>query len=266
VIPVAKFFESLRRDGIGKTKNKVLRYTSESFTKNVAENEGYCHCCRSDTKFVSKHTWLRDNYRCVKCYSIPRQRHIQYILDKSFSGWEASKIHESSPSNNFISRYCKSYSVSQFFSDLKYGDEKNGVRCESLECLTFADETFDFFITQDVFEHIFNPDIAAKEIMRVLKPGGIHIFTAPKHKGTKKSYPRARLVDGSVQHLLEENYHDNPIGDGRSLVTWDYGDDFEYLLFKWTNCPVTSYLTRDRSLGIDGEYLDVFVVAKPNAD
>jgi hypothetical protein len=131
-----------------------------------------------------------------------------------------------------------------------------------LESLTFEDNTFDLFITQDVFEHIFNPNLAAQEIMRVLKPGGVHVFTAPKHKGLSKSHPRALLEDGKIKYLMEESYHGNPVGDGRALVTWDYGDDFEHLIFNWTKAATTTYVTRDRELGIDGEYLEVFVTRK----
>src|SRR5690606_19255497 len=118
------------------------------------------------------------------------------------------------------------------------------------------------FITQDVFEHLFNPDKAAKEIMRVLKPGGAHIFTAPKHKDLRESSPRARLENGREIYLKEKEYHGNPVGDGRSLVTWDYGDDFEVLLYSWCTSPTSTYITRDRSLGLDGEYLEVFVTRK----
>lgn len=139
---------------------------------------------------------------------------------------------------------------------------KHGVRCENLEELTFPSGTFDVFITQDVFEHVFNPDRATREIMRVLRPGGVHVFTAPKHKGLKKSRCRAELREGTVVHLLPEQYHGNPIGDGRSLVTWDYGDDFEFLLQAWSGCPTTTYVTRDPSLGIDGEFLEVFATRK----
>ena len=148
--------------------------------------------------------------------------------------------------------------------DVPLGDSKDGVRCENLEQLTFADDTFDIFITQDVFEHIFNPDKAAKEIMRVVKPGGFHIFTAPRHAGLPKGYPRATLENGKINYLLEEQYHGNPVGDGRSLVTWDYGDDFEYMVSLWSGCPTTTYMTRDHGLGIDGEFLDVFVTRKPS--
>ncbi|WP_371419407.1 methyltransferase domain-containing protein [Bradyrhizobium sp. CCBAU 051011] len=35
----------------------------------------------------------------------------------------------------------------------------------------FADDTFDLVITQDVFEHIFRPDLAISDIARTLKIG-----------------------------------------------------------------------------------------------
>lgn len=231
-------------------------------TSYVLRNEGYCHCCRSQTTFASSESWLRDHYRCQQCRSIPRQRNIQHVLDRYFPGWEALVIHESSPSNRFLSQYCRSYSASQFFSDTTRGETRNGVRCEDLEHLTYPDECFDVFITQDVFEHIFHPQRAAREITRVLKPGGVHVFTAPKHKGMRTSRPRAVLKDGKTEHLLPEQYHGNPVGDGRSLVTWDYGDDFEHRLTEWSGCPTTTYVTRDVSLGLEGEYLEVFVSRK----
>jgi SAM-dependent methyltransferase len=232
---------------------------------------GYCHCCRSETVFESKDAWLRDFYTCNKCLSIPRQRAIQHVLDRHFPGWEKQAIHESSPSNKFIAQYCDSYSSSEFFGDMKPGEMKDGVRCENLEKLTFADSSFDIFITQDVFEHIFNPDIAAKEIIRVLKPGGVHVFTAPKLKNIRKSCARATIRNGVIDYLAEAQYHGNPPGegpilvtkDGPFLVTWDYGDDFEFVLHDWTGCPTATYVTRDDSLGLDGELLEVFVTRKP---
>lgn len=206
--------------------------------------------------------WLRDNYICTKCFSIPRQRHLQLILDSYFKGWEALSIHESSPSNDLISKYCSAYSSSQYFEGVELGSMNNGSRCENLEQLSFSDNTFDIFVTQDVFEHVFNPDDAAREIMRVLKSGGAHVFTAPKHKEIQKSYPRAKLENGNISYLMEAMYHGNPVGDGRALVTWDYGDDFERLIFEWSKFATTTYVTRDRNLGIDGEFLDVFVTKK----
>lgn len=229
------------------------------------KNHGWCACCRSDTQFEETGPWLRDQYLCTRCGAIPRFRHINLTLDRYFPGWEQMAIHESSPGTDFVRRYSSNYSWSFFFEDVPRGGEKNGSRCENLEQLTFADDTFDLFITQDVFEHVFNPGRAAAEIMRVLRPGGAHVFTAPKHKGLRETAQRAALTDSGIVHLQEAQYHGNPIGDGRSLVTWDYGDDFEACLWVWCGYPTVTYVTRDRGLGLDGEYLEVFVTRKVQA-
>jgi hypothetical protein len=92
----------------------------------------------------------------------------------------------------------------------------------------------------------------------------VYVFTVGKWKSLKKSYPRARLKKDKIEYLCEPDYHGNPIGDGRSLVTWYYGDNFEELLSNWTGCITNTYVTRDLSLGIDGEFLEVFVIRKPN--
>jgi SAM-dependent methyltransferase len=189
---------------------------------------------------------------------------LQCILDKYHSGWENLVIHESSPSNAFISQFASSYSFSQYLPDIPFGaSTEAGVRSENLELLSFADETFDIFITQDVFVHIFHPDQAAKEIARVLKPGGIHIFTAPKYEGLRTSFQRAIINSlGEVEHIHPPEYHGNPVGDGKALVTWYYGNDFENLLSQWSGLPVVTYVTLDRSLGIDAKHIEVFVMTK----
>jgi SAM-dependent methyltransferase len=225
-------------------------------------NKGFCHCCRESVCFERRGAWLRDEYLCTNCYSIPRQRHLNLILDRFFPGWEERIIHESSPGSRHISQYASHYSFSQFYEGIEPGSTHLDSRCENLEKLTFNDETFDIFITQDVMEHVFNPQIAFREIMRVVKRNGAHIFTAPKHRGISTSYPRATLEGGQVINFHEPVYHGNPVGDGKALVTWDYGDDFEQLIYQWTRFPTTTYIHKDKGLGIDGEYLEVFVTRK----
>jgi SAM-dependent methyltransferase len=120
----------------------------------------------------------------------------------------------------------------------------------------------DLFVTQDVLEHVFYPDRALREITRVLKPAGIHVFTTPRHP-MPQSRCRARLAgDGTVQHLLEPVYHGNPIDPKGSLVTWDYGMDFDTLISRWSGYLTSCYVIRDRARGIDGEFLDVWVTRK----
>lgn len=228
------------------------------------ENPGYCACCRTHTVFRAHDAWLRDFYVCGTCGSIPRQRHLQTVLDEQVSGWPGLAIHESSPSNDFLSRRATNYTSSQYFADVPRGEYRDGVRSEDVEALTLPDESVDLFITQDVLEHVFHPDRAIQEIHRVLRPGGAHVFTAPKHRGLDSSRRRAAIsASGEVEHLLPAEYHGNPISDNKALVTWDYGYDFELLMSEWAGASVQTFQRRDRSRGLDAEFNEVFVIRKP---
>ena len=77
----------------------------ENAAQGLATNSGWCPCCRSDTEFIETGVWLRDQYLCRRCKSIPRMRAINRTLDAYFPGWEALLIHESSPSNDFVRRF-----------------------------------------------------------------------------------------------------------------------------------------------------------------
>jgi SAM-dependent methyltransferase len=228
-----------------------------------AGNTGYCCICMAERQFIAKGQWLRDQYVCEKCGTVPRMRALVEILNQVRPDWRSCASHESSPCMQFFSQQCSSYTYSFFYEDVPLGSvNPDGHRCENLEALTFPNETFDIFITQDVLEHVFNPDRALFQIMRVLRKGGLHIFTAPKHKNLLTSVRRALLNNGQVEHLIEPNYHDSPIGDKRSLVTWDYGCDFHDLIERWSGYTTCNFIIRDRRRGIDGEFLDVFVTTK----
>src|SRR6266705_2007547 len=98
--------------------------------------------------------------------------------------------------------------------------------------------------------------------IRTLKPGGAHIFTVPWYR-SKKTLVRALVKDGVLQHLEKPDYHGNPIDENGSLVFTEWGVDFPFLLQEWGKFPVIIHTIRDRSLGIDGEFREVFVQQKP---
>jgi len=189
------------------------------------------------------------------------------VIDRWFPTWREAFIHESSPAARATSaklaRECPGYISSQYFPDQRNERVVGGVRNEDLESLTFADESVDLHITQDVFEHIFNPTQAFREIARTLKPGGMHIFTVPLVNKAKPSRVRAQMINKAIHHLMPEEYHGNPVGDGRSLVTIDWGYDICEQIFKASGLFTHIIYIDDLQQGIRAEYIEVLVTVKP---
>jgi glycosyltransferase involved in cell wall biosynthesis/2-polyprenyl-3-methyl-5-hydroxy-6-metoxy-1,4-benzoquinol methylase len=223
---------------------------------------GRCPICNSEShdQFVAHHPWLRDYYLCKDCGTCPRQRSMALLLEQLLPSWRQLSIHEGSPCIPYYEKECSQYTCSYYFSHINPGeiDPATGLRCEDFEALTFPDDTFDIFMHQDVLEHVFNPHKAVREAMRVLKPGGLHIFTAPKNKLLSTSEPRAALENGQVNYLKPAEYHIDPKDSEGVLVTWDYGADFDDLLSAWSGYLVNTHIMRDRRYGVDGDYLEVF--------
>ena len=234
------------------------------------EIDGFCNICQTKSVFSASNAWFRDHLICGACRSIPRERAIVKVLVDWYPSYAKLDIHESSPAqrgaSEFLKESCPTYSTSQYLPGCEFGttDTVTGFRSENLEALTFDDHTFDLFITQDVMEHIFNPLKACKEIARVLKPGGAHIFSVPI---MNKSLPTQRWAalkaDGSVDFIMPAEYHGNPVDDKGSLVTMHYGYDLAGMITQHTNCPTTIVQIDNIELGIRAEYIEVLVMQKP---
>jgi len=236
--------------------------------ENIYTNHGYCYACNQNTIFEARGEWWRDDYICLNCQSIPRERAIMYCIEKFFPDWKNLKIHETSPANRGASvrlmkeaEHCIS---SQYFKGIPSGSFYNGFLCEDLENLSFPDESFDLHISQDVMEHIFDPAKAFKELARTLKPGGAHVFTTPLVNKHKPSTVCARLKsDGSVEHFLSEpEYHGNPLSKEGSLVTMHWGFDITSFIFK--SCGLFTEMIYIDSFyyGIRAEYIEVLITRK----
>lgn len=233
--------------------------------------DGFCPICEKPSKFIAIHRWLRDSLNCTSCDngSVPRERALALALNRFRPAWRRLKIHESSPCNRGISaklrREAKYYTGSEFHPDVPRGQMVGPYRCEDLEAQTFPDESFDIVITLDVFEHIFNPGGAHKEIWRTLKPGGVHICTFPiKNDLVPPLQWRAhRQSDGSVRHVMEPEYHSNPTNPEQgALVTVDYGYAIHQQIPLWAPFDVEISRFYSNKAGILGEYTEVIVCTK----
>jgi len=200
---------------------------------------GKCFVCGNNVDFQIEKGFSLREVGCPICQGTKRSRDLAkaiiktYLKDETLSLAEGSDylrelaIYEaqaSGPIHEYLSKLPK-YTCSEYFDNVPPGSVSgSGIRCEDLRRLTFPNDSFDLVITQDVFEHINNPEKAFLEIKRVLKPGGHHIFTVPVHEG-RKTVRRVMIKDGKKVFLLPPVHHLGPLRESGSLVYTDFGDD-----------------------------------------
>ena len=96
-----------------------------------------------------------------------------------------------------------------------------GFRNEDLEQLTLEDDSVDLHIPHDVFELIFDPGQAFRQISGTLKPSGAHVSTIPLvNKASSTQWCARSSSNGMIEHLIvPPEYHGNPVSTEGSLVT-----------------------------------------------
>jgi SAM-dependent methyltransferase len=120
----------------------------------------------------------------------------------------------------------------------EFGSTSPNVPSEDLLALSYADASFDLVVTSDTLEHVPEIDTALRETLRVLKPGGTHVFSVPV-VWDRPTRQRAVMNDGEITHLLPPSYHGQP-AEGKSdyLVFYEFGADFV------ERCTVIGYEVR----------------------
>jgi SAM-dependent methyltransferase len=211
--------------------------------KPRSRREGFaCHRCRASLRYRDQAAAILDAFALGRACSLKQALELGLL--------DAVTIYEPALHGPFVGAFKGrgNYTRSYFWPEVARGAMHDGVRCEDLTRLTFDSQCFDLVITSDVFEHVFDPEAAFREIYRVLKPGGVHVFSLPiRWPFESASVARARMVDGAVEHLLPPVFHS--AGDGsESLVVTDWGYDLLSLLgglgFKTQVCrrPLPSIL------------------------
>lgn len=108
--------------------------------------------------------------------------------------------------------------------------KKPGVRSEDLLDLSYPDAALDLVITSETLEHVPDVERAMSEIRRVLRPGGVHLFTVPVVWDQPETRQRARIENAQTVHVLPASYHGSQKPDAVRkadlLVFYEFGADF----------------------------------------
>lgn len=207
------------------------------------DNHGLCTICGHVGTFLrGEHRSLRESYACPVCRFTLRWRDQAGVIVDEFGRGQALcleqlvargmlqdvAIYEPALRGPFVERLMElpNYTRSYFRPEEPLGKlSHDGVRNEDLTRLTFEDDSFDLIITSDVMEHLPDIDLAFAETLRILRPGGIHVFSIPNdYPFPDRTEPRVRMESGQEVHVKPARYHN--AGDGsKCLVYTDYGAD-----------------------------------------
>ena len=196
----------------------------------------YCYVCGNIGLTRVSDRNLRENCFCINCGSSNRQRQIAYVICKTMTLERNRRVGSLRDLRKFtdLSLYntestaalhqsllgVKNYQFSEYYGPkYKSGDRVNNIIHQDLMSLSYEDSSFNLVISSDVFEHLPDPYKAHKEIHRVLKPKGRHIFTVPFLQSEFLDECRAFIDDSGKQILLKEPiYHGDPLRPEGVLV------------------------------------------------
>ena len=171
----------------------------------------------------------RESCICPSCGLNNRMRAALHFFQDLFQGRRELELFITEQNTPISTRLQRDYArvvESEFLGDevpLGQHDEQ-GRRNEDLTALTFADQEFDAILSFDVLEHVPNTPKAVRECLRVLKPGGWFFFTVPFLPDHEKTLTRARLLpSGEIEHLLEPEYHYDPVRPEGCLAFYHFG-------------------------------------------
>ena len=217
----------------------------------------------------------REEVHCKNCWALNRMEAVAQVLIRPYRGIRCSSVQES---NRLLSKLRvhelgfvgpihdillsnERFSHSDFLDDVAPGSvAANGVQCEDLQALTFADGSIDLCISQDVFEHVPDPWMGFREVHRVLRTGGVHVCSIPYAPSLEHSRARARLANGELEHLLPPEFHGDPTrGPEGALVFTDFGQD---LLSRLRSIGFDVELHETRRPNTQGGYIGVFWMRK----
>lgn len=166
--------------------------------------------------------------RCVRCGASAIHLSIGVALSAyvpNLAACDAYELSARGPLVAYLRRHARSVAVSEYLPEVAGGSQRDGVRSEDVQGLTFADASFDLVTHTEVLEHVPDDTRAFSELHRVLRPGGCMLFTVPLHSG-ERTIERARFRDGRIEHLLPPMYHRDPLRGGAGILAFrDYGRD-----------------------------------------
>jgi SAM-dependent methyltransferase len=198
--------------------------------------EGRCYVCDTVVGFATERdrdtgaiNW-RESLSCPSCGLINRWRSSVHMFELLFRPRTEDRIYITealSPLYSVLAARFPGLTGSEFLPEAETGAEIDIhgvlVRNEDITRLTFGNRVFDYVLTFDVLEHVPDYHKALRECHRILKRGGQLMVSVP-FSFAEETLVRAEVDgQGRVRHLLEPNYHGDPLQEKGVLCYYDHG-------------------------------------------
>lgn len=205
------------------------------------ETAAFCYVCGSKSQFLSDFQYgavekegmrvpnWRERLVCLRCNLNNRMRAAIQLFELVGAPTLASRVYvteQVTPLYKWLHGHYPLTVGSEYLGEsLPWGEaDSRGVRNESITRLTFPDDSLDYILSFDVFEHVPDYAKAFQECLRCLKPGGMLMFTVPFRLDSQAHLVRARLTEnGDVEHLLPAEYHGDPLSSEGCLCFRHFG-------------------------------------------
>ena len=110
---------------------------------------------------------------CIRCFGTAIHASMGLVLRELIQKLEDCDTCELSargPLAAYLMHYSRSVALSEYFSNVVPGTKLNGIRCEDVQNLSYANGSFDIITDTEVLEHVPNDRRALIELRRALKP------------------------------------------------------------------------------------------------
>lgn len=210
----------------------VSRFKHPEFTDSTTASRGICFACGKESTFSFKkilpkqlvESWKldkreeeyfnkRESMNCSNCFNSLRSRQLARALVDIYGEESLSTLVRTESFKKLrIAEINMAGGIHDFLSGLpnlhysEFRPKNKETKHEDLSKLSYESSYFDLVITSETLEHVPDPVLAFKEIKRVLKKGGLHIFTIPALID-RKTVTRANIQNNIINNILPPSYH-----------------------------------------------------------
>jgi SAM-dependent methyltransferase len=214
----------------------------------------FCTVCRRATPHLGPGPGGRPNAACVQCGSLERHRVMALLIPSMIRRTPAASIVLDVAPTTLLSKILRGYR-DRTYTSIDFDPVADGRAVDSQASITMLPIRMDsvgFMLCSHVLEHVPDDGAAAREIARVLVPGGTALIQVPRRLGVPTdedpSAPPAERTTrfGQVDHVryYGDDFEERLEAAGLKVVTTSY--------FKILPFPLLRLIgaTRDEELWI----------------